>query len=216
MKEKSENEDFSLRIENLKFLYEFQNKQYEHVKAQTVRLDDKAAKYLTFITIVMATIGIISRYYFFEISQYNLFSKLSVFFLCIAFAVILNISRLLFSSIKVTEVFKLQTDPEMNEYISKNNLDEVYLGLSNDLSQINKSYASSLVNKKKILDNAYKEITFLGIVLVLLLTSIIIELWNRDIKPSKSTTTTCIIDLSKLDDKHNTKTSTTTCSTTTR
>ncbi|ENU18657.1 hypothetical protein F994_02784 [Acinetobacter bohemicus ANC 3994] len=212
--EEIEEKEAELHTEKLKFLYEFQCEQYDIVKAQTVRLDDKAAKYLTFVAIVMATLGIISRYYFFEISKYNFFSIASVVFLALAFAVILNISRLLFSSLKVTEVFKLATGQEMNNYISKSKLDEVYEGLSNDLSEINNSYTSSLANKKEILENAYKETAFLGIVLVLLLVSIMIDLYTRDVKPIKSTTTTCIVDLSNHNDEHNTKTTTTTCSTT--
>ena len=218
--EKSEelkDKEAEIHTEKLKFMYEFQCEQYDIAKGQTARLDDKATKYLTFVTIVMATLGIISKYYFFEISQYNFYSKASVFFLCVAFVLILNISRSLFLSLKVKELYKLSTGADMNNYIITNKLDDVYEGLSNDLSKINDSYASSAQSKKKFLEYAYKETSFLGIVLVLLLVSIMVDLYNRDVKPSKSTTTTttCIIDLSKVNGQY-TKTTTTTCSTTTR
>lgn len=206
-----------LNSEKLKFLYEYLSKQYEHVKAQTVRLDDKATKYLTFITIVMATIGIISRYYFFEISSYSFISTMPIIFLCISFALILHISRYLLLVLKVAGVNKFSGQTEMNNYIKTNSIDDVYEGLSDDLSTIIQSYDRSLVNKKKFLEKSYGATTILGIILILLLLSIIIDLCTREVKPSKSITTTCIIDLSKKNVEHNTtKAATTTCSTTTR
>ncbi|WP_336931454.1 hypothetical protein [Acinetobacter bereziniae] len=205
-----EDKEAELHTEKLKFMYEFQCEQYDIARAQTSKLDDKAAKYLTFVTIVMATLGIISRYYFFEISKYNFYSVVSAVLLCFAFALILNTSRLLFSSLQLKEVYKLSTGADMNQYIIASNLDDVYKDISDDLSQINESYRTSAESKKDFLTEAYKEISFLGIVLVLLLLSIIVDLCNRDVKPSKSTITTCIVDLSKLYDKH-----TKTCSTTT-
>lgn len=214
--EKIEDKEAELHSEKLKFMYEFQCEQYDIAKSQTARLDDKATKYLTFVAVVMATLGIISRYYFFEIYKYNIFSIASVAFLGLAFLLILNISRLLFSSLKVMEVFKLPTGVNINEYIMTNKLDKVYEGLSSDLSEINKSYEISLKNKKEILEKAYQSTAILGFILVLLLISMLFDLFNRDVKPSKSTTTTCIVDLSKYYDGHNTKATTTTCSTTSR
>lgn len=215
--EEIEDKEAELHTEKLKFMYEFQCEQYDIARAQTSKLDDKAAKYLTFVTIVMATLGIISRYYFFEISKYNFYSVVSAVLLCFAFALILNTSRLLFSSLQLKEVYKLPTGADMNQYIIASKLDDVYRGISDDLSKINESYRSSAESKKDFLKEAYKEISFLGIILVLLLVSIIIDLYNRDEKPSKTTTTTCIVDLSKVNDKHTkTTTSATTCSTSTR
>ncbi|MFW1850100.1 hypothetical protein ACG9XR_05945 [Acinetobacter guillouiae] len=149
-----------LKSERLKFLYEYQTKQNDHARAQTVRLDDKAAKYLTFVTIVMATIGIISRYYLFEISVYSFTTYLPVVCLCLAFALILNISRLLFSSLKIAEVTKFSTDIKMNQYIIGTDMDVVYEELSEDLSTINQTYLNSLENKKIFLEKAFKETSF--------------------------------------------------------
>ncbi|MGB8808564.1 MAG: hypothetical protein WCD17_04260 [Acinetobacter calcoaceticus] len=206
-----------LNSEKLKFLYEYLSKQYEHTKTQTVRLDDKATKYLTFVTIVMATIGIISRYYFFEISSYTFISTLPIIFLFISFALILHISRYLLLVLKVVDVNKFSTKPEMSDYIKTNNIDDVYDGLSTDLSKIIQSYDKSLGNKKKFLEKSYGATSILGVILILLLLSIIIDLCTREVKPSKSITTTCIIDLSKKNVEHNTtKAATTTSSSTAR
>ncbi|MGR2826335.1 hypothetical protein FY048_12545 [Acinetobacter sp. 1124_18A] len=215
--EEQAKKEAELNSENLKFLYEYLSKQYEHVKTQTVRLDDKATKYLTFVTIVMATIGIISRYYFFEISSYSFISTLPIIFLCISFFLILHISRYLLLVLKVTDVNKFSATSQMNSYIKTNNIDVIYEGLSDDLSTIIESYERSLANKKKKLEKSYRATSILGVILILLLFSIIIDLSTRGVKPSKSITTTCIIDLSKKNVEHNTtKAATTTCSTTTR
>lgn len=216
-KELRAEKEVELNSENLKFLYEYLSKQYEHVKAQTARLDDKATKYLTFVTIVMATIGIISRYYFYEISSYSFMSTIPVIFLCVSFALILHISRYLLLVLKVADVNKFSGQKEMNDYIKTNSIDNVYQGLSEDLSTIIQSYDRSLVNKKKFLEKSYGATTILGIILILLLLSIIIDLCTREVKPSKSIATTCIIDLSKKNvELSTTKAATTTCSTTTR
>ncbi|NWK52175.1 hypothetical protein HYG89_06320 [Acinetobacter sp. SwsAc5] len=163
--------------ENLNFLYEYQIKQYEYVKAQTIRLDDKAIKYLTFITLVMAIVSILFKYYFFDMENYDLFSfsTVPIFILVLLFISIFCIIRWLLLSLKVTDVLKLSAGMGMQEYITTNSMEKVYEGLSDDLSKIIASYEASIKNKKKLLEKAFNETSTLGILLLVLGFSILLD-----------------------------------------
>lgn len=172
-----------------KFLYEYQLKQYDYVKAQTIRLDDKSAKYLTFISLIMATTGIISKYYFFDIKDLKFlsFEVLPIIFIVLSFLAMGQILTSLFRSIKVTDVGKLSAGTEMISFIKTNSQCDIYEGLADDLATIVKSYEVSIKNKTTFLDKAFKETATLGILLILLLFSIIIDMSTRNVEQTKPT-----------------------------
>ena len=188
----TETDNDKLELEKSKFLYEYQLKQYDYVKAQTVRLDDKSAKYLTFITLIMAMIGIMAKHYFFDIDNLKLisFTTLPIILIVLSFISISCILRWLFISIQITDVGKLSANTEMINFIKTNSQIHIYEGLSEDLSTIVHTYEKSISNKRDMLEKAFRETKTLGIILIILLFSIVIDMSNRDVKPTTTTTST--------------------------
>ena len=188
----TETDNDKLELEKSKFLYEYQLKQYDYVKAQTVRLDDKSAKYLTFITLIMAMIGIMAKYYFFDIDNLKLisFTTLPIILIVLSFISISCILRWLFISIQITDVGKLSANTEMINFIKTNSQIHIYEGLSEDLSTIVHTYEKSISNKRVMLEKAFRETKTLGVILIILLFSIVIDMSNRDVKPTTTTTST--------------------------
>lgn len=188
----TETDNDKLELEKSKFLYEYQLKQYDYVKAQTVRLDDKSAKYLTFITLIMAMIGIMAKHYFFDIDNLKLisFTTLPIILIVLSFISISCILRWLFISIQITDVGKLSANTEMINFIKTNSQIHIYEGLSEDLSTIVHTYEKSISNKRVMLEKAFRETKTLGVILIILLFSIVIDMSNRDVKPTTTTTST--------------------------
>lgn len=188
----TETDNDKLELEKSKFLYEYQLKQYDYVKAQTVRLDDKSAKYLTFITLIMAMIGIMAKHYFFDIDNLKLisFTTLPIILIVLSFISISCILRWLFISIQITDVGKLSANTEMINFIKTNSQIHIYEGLSEDLSTIVHTYEKSISNKRVMLEKAFRETKTLGVILIILLFSIVIDISNRDVKPTTTTTST--------------------------
>ena len=188
----TETDNDKLELEKSKFLYEYQLKQYDYVKAQTVRLDDKSEKYLTFITLIMAMIGIMAKHYFFDIDNLKLisFTTLPIILIVLSFISISCILRWLFISIQITDVGKLSANTEMINFIKTNSQIHIYEGLSEDLSTIVHTYEKSISNKRDMLEKAFRETKTLGIILIILLFSIVIDMSNRDVKPTTTTTST--------------------------
>lgn len=170
-------ESKKLMLEKLKLLYEYQFKQFDHAKAQSARLDDKASKYLTFASLLVAILSIFAKSYIVDVKTIEFWSfKTCVIFLIFSsFIQISVVIRHLFACMKITKVAKLSSDLAMQNFIKTNEISDIYDGLSEDLGESINKYENSNEEKVKELEDAYSHMVHCGYILILLMIFIILD-----------------------------------------
>lgn len=158
-----------------KSLYEFQIKAFEDTKAQYARLEDKASKYLTFTSIIIAALSIFSKQYLFDVNNKGIFFYMIVFFIVLIFVSLSCVARFLFHAIEVSEVGRLQTDEHMIDFFVKNELTTVQYNLAKDISRTIKIYDDKNKIKVSYLKRAFVEIKFSGLLLVITVILIVLD-----------------------------------------
>lgn len=158
-----------------KALYDFQMKEFEDVKSQHSRLEDKAAKYLTFTTVIIAALSIFSKQYLFDTSQKGLLFYIIVCLIVLIFISLCCIARFLFHVVEVSEVGRLQSDKGMIDLFTLNDLPVTQYNLAKDISEIIKMYDARNCIKVSFLKKAFKEIKFSGLLLVITVLLIVFD-----------------------------------------
>lgn len=158
-----------------KALFDFQMKEFEDVKSQHSRLEDKAAKYLTFTSIIIAALSIFSKQYLFDASHKGFFFYIIVLMIVLIFISLSCIARFLFHAIEVSEVGRLQSDKDMIDLFTSNDLPVIHFNLAKDISGIIKTYDMRNRIKVKFLKKAFNEIKFSGLLLVITVLLIIVD-----------------------------------------
>lgn len=158
-----------------KALYDFQMKEFEDVKSQHSRLEDKAAKYLTFTSIIIAALSIFSKQYLFDASHKGLLFYIIVFMIVLIFISLSCIARFLFHVVEVSEVGRLQSDKGMIDLFTSNDLPVIQFNLAKDISEIIKMYDARNRIKVAFLKKAFIEIKFSGLLLVITVLLIILD-----------------------------------------
>lgn len=158
-----------------KALYDFQIKELDNVRAHHSRLEDKASKYLTFTSIIIAALSLFLKQYLFDSGNSGLSYILVVLLMLATFISLCCIARFLFHVVEVGNVGKLDTSEEMIKLFATQDLPVVQYNLSKDLSKIIEMYEINNSNKIDYLKKAFKEIKFCGLLLVLTVILIIID-----------------------------------------
>lgn len=157
-------------------LYEYQKNQLAVVKSHYEKLEDKAIKYLTYLSIFITAFSLLAKYYFideeikvpiFLISLTSLYFSLTFIFVCLA-------SGKLFSCIQVKDVFQVNTSEEMIAYFQENKIATVYLGLAHHYKDVISTYTEKNHEKAKLLQNAFEHIRLAGASLVIVIILIIL------------------------------------------
>lgn len=169
------NNDFD--IERYKAVYEFQQKQFEQAKNQSVRLDDKASKYLTFTALIVTAISIFTKEYFFDfkINDHSYIFYLIFTTIVLSVLSLICIARFLFMCLRVNEVEKLSSKISMVDYWLDHPREAIYYELSKQLSGIIDKYDSANSTKVENLNKAFKEIKFCGLLLFISVILIVLD-----------------------------------------
>lgn len=158
-----------------KALYDFQIKELDNVRAHHSRLEDKASKYLTFSSIIIAALSLFLKQYLFDSGNSGWLYILVVILMLVTFISLCCIARFLFHVVEVGSVGKLDTGEKMIKLFATHDLPVIQYNLSTDLSKIIKMYESNNSNKIDYLRKAFKEIKFCGLLLVLTVILIIVD-----------------------------------------
>lgn len=168
-------EDNKLDQEIYKVLYDFQLKGLESIKALHAKLEDKAAKYLTFISIIIAALTIFSKQYFFDKTEKDFFFYIVLILITLIFISLCTIARNLFQVMEVSKVGKLENNQQMINFFTQNEITTIYYNLSMDLASIIKIYEDRNAEKVEYLNKAFKEIKFCGLMFILTVLLIVIS-----------------------------------------
>jgi len=159
-----------------KTLYEFQLKGLESVKALHAKHEDKAAKYLTFTSIIIAAMSIFSKQYLFDVEKKSFIFYLIVVLMIFVFLSLSSIARNLFHVLEVSKVGKLENNKDMVNYFTQNELPTIYYYLSIDMAEVIKTYEDRNTIKVNYLNKAFMEIKFCGLMFVLTVLLIIVDI----------------------------------------
>lgn len=159
-----------------KTLYEFQLKGLESVKALHAKHEDKAAKYLTFTSIIIAALSIFSKQYFFDVENKSFIVYVILFLMVLVFLSLSSIARNLFHVLQVSKVGKLENNQNMVDYFTQNELTTIYYYLSIDMAEIIRTYEERNAIKVNYLNKAFAEIKFCGLMFIITVLLIIVDI----------------------------------------
>lgn len=147
--------------DSYKALYEHQKYQYEIEKNAYGKLEDKASKYLTLLTVVItaytAIIGIFLKLSLFDVNP--LISFLCIFLIVFSFIFFCFSWYSIFRCLRLQEVFRLESNQEMiNYFLDQEYLETVYVYLSEKYDIVIQRYIEQNKKKVTLIKNGYNEI----------------------------------------------------------
>ncbi|ENW20950.1 hypothetical protein [Acinetobacter haemolyticus] len=169
----SNNDDFDK--DSYKALYEFQTKQLDLLKARYAGLENKASKYLTFISLIIAALSIFTKQYFFDNYEKGILYYIIVILIILTFISLCVIARFLFQAIRIETVAKLDTSLETVNLFVHHDLSLVYYNLSKRMVEVIDKYEEGCKVKVDFLKRAFNEIKSCGILFILTVILIIID-----------------------------------------
>ena len=157
-------------------LYEYQKNQFSIVKGHYEKLEDKATKYLTYLSIFITAFSLLAKYYFIDtnIKAPFFLTCLTSLYLALTFIFVCLASGKLFSCLQVKEVFQVNTDDQMIDYFQNNKIATVYLGLAHHYKKVISSYTEKNDEKANLLHKAFDYIQLAGAILVIVIILIIL------------------------------------------
>lgn len=166
--------------EKYKTLYEFQKEQFKESRERYGKLEDKSVKYLTSITIAVTGYILLLRWTLEEvIPPTSLSSWVIVILMVFTLVAMASAWSLVFRSIKLQKLIKMQSNDEMIDYFKKNTKEVVYLGLAKKYKEAIQLTNIEYNEKLNYVRKAYSDIAFSGWLLLASLTSIIIHYWIK-------------------------------------
>ncbi|OTU28365.1 hypothetical protein CAT59_07340 [Acinetobacter pittii] len=169
----SNNEE--LDKDSYKALFEYQTKQLDLIKSRYARLEDKASKYLTYISLIIAALSIFSKEYLFGTHVKGVLYYIVVLLIILNFFSLSAIARFLFQAIRVESVAKLDTGEQTIKLFVEHELSHVYFNLSKRIIEVIELYEIGCKVKVVYLKRAFSEIKFCGIMFILTVILIVID-----------------------------------------
>jgi len=157
-------------------LYDYQKNQFAVVKSHYEKLEDKAIKYLTYLSIFITAFSLLAKYYFIDqkLEVQIILIYLTSFYFALTFILVCLASGKLFSCLKVQEVFQVNSGEEMINYFQEHKIATVYLGLSHHYKDVIKTYTEKNNEKAELLKSAFEYIKLAGASLIIVIILIIL------------------------------------------
>ena len=153
--------DFMSDIEKYKFLYEYSRAGFEDELQRFRNMEDKTAKFLSFLSIIIVSYTLMLRFYsdlLFPIE--SCLQWIAIVSILITYIGLISSWGALFRSLVLTKMPRLPLDKSTVEFVENNDLITVYYHLSltsvNALSQAKESN----VGKSKLLNIGSRDIAF--------------------------------------------------------
>lgn len=202
-------EEQKVDSDKFEFLYDYKCLHLSILRDDYKELENKATKYLTFITFVLTIVTFLFRSYIIEPDT----TKGILYYLSLALLFIYVISvfpplRQLFLCIKISKLGDLPVDG-VRQYFLDHSKETVYLGMSDRLDQIIDIYKKINLEKAGYLKNAFKEIKTCSIIFLLFIITFFANILinhpdetknsDRDSETTQRTTTTTALSPSSRD-----------------
>lgn len=143
-----------------KTLYEYQKNQYDLERASYARLEDKAAKYLTALTVVISAYTIIiGKFLSIQLKIDPLAYALLIFLVVFIFIFFCFSWWSIFHTLKLSEVKKLNSSLEMIDFFLDNELETTYWDIAEKYSEAIDAYRLKNSEKINYMEQGYREIS---------------------------------------------------------
>jgi len=155
--------------EKYKTLYEYQKTQFDDEKQRYSRLEDKAAKFLTALTVVISAYTLIVGKFVDSLpTDINAVLKWSCYILiALTFFSFCSAWACIFRTLKLRDVPKMSSDKKSIEYFLDNHLETIYWDRAEKYSEAIDMYRIQNKEKTDLMSNAYRDITFASWMFVL-------------------------------------------------
>jgi len=169
----------AVNIDKYKALYEYSKDQYNAENERFNRLEDKAVKYLSSITVAVGVYVLLVRWSAHKvIPPSDIVSWFAVISIVVTFLLMVTSWSFIFRSLRLQDLKKMPVGNEITEYFKNNNQAVVYLGLAKKYSDAAKAkeseYNSKLLNVRK----GYSEIVLAGWSFVISVLLIFLTIWK--------------------------------------
>lgn len=165
--EENKVEEPKIDSDKFEFLYDYKVFHLELLREDYKELENKATKYLTFITIVLTIISILFRSYLIESeTSRDFLYYTSLITLMIYVISIFPPLRWLFLCIKINRMGDLPQNG-VRDYFLNNIKETVYLGMADRLDQIIDTYKDVNAEKAEYLKKAFEQIKICSIIFLL-------------------------------------------------
>lgn len=174
---KSENQtEIKYDSDKFKFMYEYKKYHLDMLRDDYKDLENKATKYLTFVTLILTISSIFLRFYLTEhVVEKGVMYYLSLILLIVFVIAIAPVLRWLFLCIKINKLGDLPKE-DIKQYFLSQIKETVYIGISDRLDQIIESYKSVNSEKAAFLKKAFDEIKWCSLIFIAF---VIVFLINR-------------------------------------
>ena len=165
--------------EKYKALYEYQKEQCEESRQRFHRLEDKAVKYLTSLTIAASVYALLIRSVFESLSNPScVIEYITIISIALTFYAMCSTWSFIFRAIKLQKLVKMPSNDKVIDLFKKNKKAEIYLGLSKKYTKAIKLINSEYDEKLKFVRKGYSAMVLSGWCFLISVSLIFINLWR--------------------------------------
>ncbi|MGQ9372690.1 hypothetical protein ACUM6W_02395 [Acinetobacter tandoii] len=161
-------------IEKQKALFDFYKSELEIIKSDFYKLEDKASKYLTALTVLTTVLLVLIK----DVLDGIELSLISIFMIGTFFLIVCSAAaswRFVFMIMKPMDVKGFPADERYVEYFNKVKLEQFYYGIIHTYIEVIESYKSCTQEKAEYLKRAFSEIKTTGLLMVILIMLIMLD-----------------------------------------
>lgn len=169
----------SADIEKYKALFEYHKDQFNEEKLRFNRLEDKAYRYLTSLTVAFSAYILLVRSIYQKIEPpYDWLSILVIMSIALTFYASCSAWSFIFRAIKLQTLVKLPSGDKVINTFKNNKKAAIYFGLSRQYADALAIMESEYEEKLRYVRKGYSEVAFTGWSFLASITLIFIYLWR--------------------------------------
>jgi hypothetical protein len=157
-----------------KVLFDFYKGEYDALRNDYYKVEDKAAKYFTSLSVLSGILLVLFK----EVVSGFQLSILSSIKIIVLSVLVLSLSaawRFIFMALKTIQIKTFPYNQAGINYFNENDLDIFYYSMSINYVDLIKSYKEAIESKTQFLNRAFSEIKFSGLVLLIFLTIFFVD-----------------------------------------
>ncbi|RSE33390.1 hypothetical protein EGT62_09200 [Acinetobacter junii] len=152
-----------------KVLFDFYKGEYDALRNDYYKVEDKAAKYLTSLSVLSGVLLVLFKEVVSDF-QLSILSSIKIVVLCVLVLSLSAAWRFIFMTLKTIQIKTFPYNQEGIDYFNEIDLDTFYYSMSISYVDLIKSYKDAIETKTQFLNRAFSEIKFSGLGLLFFLT----------------------------------------------
>ncbi len=164
----TEEKDKKAVIDRYKVLFDFYKSEFDSLRGEYYKVEDKASKYLTSLSILSGVLVLLFKDIV-ENFEFNLINSTILILITLASASFAASWRFIFMTMQPIKLKSIPFNLQNIDYFNKNDLDVFYYSMANQYMEIIESYKSAISYKTSFLTKAFYEVKCAGLLLLVLL-----------------------------------------------